>query len=193
LPNSVCDGRAVYRPQVFPSYHHEASQNYRKWDEQRRVAAGDDDAWSGGFDRDFLEHLAYRYLAMPSQWYVVELDRAPKEGPSGTLLLTGRVTGSAEYALLRHRCWVDPQRSYATLRYELDGGPNAAKSIDIMDRLEQSPTGVWYPTMVRTERIAPAPKPGEPPQQSSGAVTWYYVDFKAELPDRLFEPRLRDP
>src|SRR5207247_2196166 len=98
-----------------------------------------------------------------------------------------------EFALVRQRYWVDPQHSYALLRYEQDGSPNALKWIDVMERLEQSPTGIWYPTMVRHEHSGPAPKPGEPAQPLSISVTWFYVDFKAEMPDRLFEPRLRDP
>src|SRR5262249_6815388 len=130
--------------------------------------------------------------------YAGELDRAPKEGPADTVLLTARLTRPSEpNAYYRSRYWVDPSRGCVTLRYTHDelGGPggkprpDAAGSVTYaMDRLEQSPNGVWYPTRVRfKDAVRPGPGRGKPVD----LVTWFYVDFKAELPDSLFEPRDR--
>ena len=60
----------------------------------------------------------------------------------------------------------------------------ARNSIDIgesssIDDFAQGPSGVWYPTCVHKKE-----DDGDP-------LIWYFVDFKAKLPDSLFKPEPR--
>jgi hypothetical protein len=53
-----------------------------------------------------------------------------------------------------------------------------------MEELAQAPSGIWYATVVR--RLRPG-KVASPDKRISTAF-WFFVDFKADIPDSLFKP-----
>ena len=123
------------------------------------------------------------------------LDRKPVSGPPDTVLLQIRT----ETTLGFNDCfyWIAPKRDYLVLRHEIHYSRDHASwnnSTQIIDKVEQSPSGRWYATAVRFGRIekhgadlparpvAAAAKPG----MEMGPVTTssyrYFVDFKKDPP-----------
>jgi hypothetical protein len=197
VPVSACNGKAVYQVDFSPPDH--TGKQQRTWKELWKVSPDQDAAGSVGQAGSVLPDLfAYPHLEIPSQQFEGRLDRAPKQGPADTVLLTAQATRYlGAYSYHQSRYWIDPLRSYVTIQHEFGDlrGPLAndaammEKETYIMERLEQTPGGVWYPTRVRRKNCA-AREPGG--KLDLDLVTWFYMDFKAEVPDSLFEPRDRE-
>jgi RNA polymerase sigma factor (sigma-70 family) len=182
VPASVCNGAAVYRQAGL------ARGAARQWEELWRIRPDQDAAPSVVQAAKYLPELfGYPTPPVPSAQFTAELDRAPTDGPPGTVLVTATATSQLQAnAYRRDRYWVDPLRGYVTLKRVIDDGPgdppeNKPRVTYVMERLEQTPTGVWYPTLVRTTSAAGT-------QRSPELLTWFFLDFTADLPDRLFEP-----
>lgn len=84
----------------------------------------------------------------------VTLDRQPKSGPEGTVLLTIHTETQLGY----NECffWIAPERDYMVLRHEIHFSKEHTawhNSTQIIDKVEQSPNGRWYATLVRSGRI----------------------------------------
>jgi hypothetical protein len=84
----------------------------------------------------------------------VTLDRKPTLGPSETVLLRIRTETTIGF----NDCffWIAPERDYLVLRHEIHFSRDHApwnNSTQIVDKVEQSPGGRWYATVVRTGRI----------------------------------------
>ena len=86
----------------------------------------------------------------------VTLDRRPPFGPEGTVLLhilieTSDGRGNDLYY------WIAPEKDYLALRYEVHySGRNLVdwhNLTTIIDKVEQSPEGRWFPSVVRYGRI----------------------------------------
>ena len=85
------------------------------------------------------------------------------------------------------RYWLDPQRDFIVVRWDWvmhdKRGKENITEIDSIEETARSPQGVWYATRVRRHFPVPA---GEPAKYDQ--VYHIYIDFKADLPDSLFEP-----
>lgn len=119
------------------------------------------------------------------------LDLHPVGGPPGCILLTvthtskkDRANGwEIEPANMDH-FWLDPQRDYIALRWEMvtraGTGEEIISSQHIVEETARSPQGVWYATRVRLKNAAGNGKEYD-------QIYNIYVDFGAELPDALFD------
>ncbi len=85
--------------------------------------------------------------------YHVTLDRQPRLGPAGTVLLTIRVETEPGFNLMYY--WIAPEQDYLVLRQEMHFSRNQAwdNVTQIIDQVQQSPSGRWYATEVRQGRI----------------------------------------
>jgi hypothetical protein len=122
------------------------------------------------------------------------LDKHPAEGPAGCVLLTmrhttdkGRINEQGFGAADGHRFWLDPQRDYIVMRWDMvvrgqDGKPTIHES-NTIEETARSPQGVWYATRSRRRTAAPG-SPGKFHEE----IHHYYVDFDVKLPDSLFDP-----
>ncbi len=54
----------------------------------------------------------------------------------------------------------------------------------------QTPSGVWYPTVVRWQNMVQSANKNEPRRiEFAYQVMYFYLDFAAEVPDELFGPK----
>ena len=117
--------------------------------------------------------------------FKIDVNKDPKEGPKGTILLELVRTGhrnevpvpNAKNAPVQPttlRYWIDPAKGYLVVRWDM--GPDDSTTAE---ECVQSPSGIWYPTRVlRTSKM--------PDGRISRQVTNYYVEFPVELSDELF-------
>ena len=186
----VSDGKAVYRS---------TSSNPKtgKWEAVQRAST----TILGQALPYAVERHAYPSLSVSSEnSWAHALDLDPEEGPPNTILLTFRATGDLDrFAYHTSRFWLDPTRGYATCRHETVGlrkpaGPTTGESIpyrqiDVMEDFKQSPEGFWYPTVVRQKRVTGS---NEDNDDKWDKVYRYFLDFEAEIPDSLFEPKTNE-
>jgi hypothetical protein len=84
----------------------------------------------------------------------ITLDRSPRSGPTGTVLLKLRVEttlGSNDLYF-----WIAPEKDYLVLRQDVHYSKNHSawdNSTRIIDAVAQSPNGRWYATQARYGRI----------------------------------------
>lgn len=125
------------------------------------------------------------------------LEPNPTTGPPGTMLLHVRVSGRMPQAGPNPkdsrsfqqpdvtRFWLDPTRNCAIKRWDMLStgaqGEEVVMSSHVIEKMEESPKGIWYASLVRVTSKLPR---GE----ESVQVVRIYVDFGADLPDALFEP-----
>src|SRR5262249_50721611 len=117
------------------------------------------------FSNDAKLHMpefhGYPRLNTSSELYVATLDTQPKVGPAGPVLSDVKASkGLGLNTYHRSRCWIDPTRSHLAMQYELGDckiqGQNGVESLvrrKVMENLEKSPRGIWYPTVVRLKFI----------------------------------------
>ncbi len=90
----------------------------------------------------------------------VTLDRNPKSGPEGTVLLKIRV--QTKVGFNDRLYWIDPSRDFLVLRMEIHYSANHTpwdNTTQTIDKLQKSPAGRWYATEFRTGKIE---KSGDP-------------------------------
>jgi hypothetical protein len=183
IPLAVCDGETVYRSDLA-----ESNRRERVWSAVHRIAP---DLQPGEAFKSSLpiwhrmnqfmpEFFGYPDLQIPRQHFEGRLDPRPDQGPEGTVLLNIRATRDhGPWAFRNFRYWMDPARDYVSVQFEWDGAtgpdgePAPAESFMIQE-VERSPQGIWYPTVVHDER--------------RDSRKWFYLDFDAEFPDELFKP-----
>jgi hypothetical protein len=123
------------------------------------------------------------------------LDMHPTDGPAGCILLHVRHTSTKDRVnekgigiADRSRYWLDPQRDYIVMRWDMvmqdATGKETIIESDTTEETARSPQGVWYATKIR-RRSAGRDLKGK----SLDQVYHLYVDFNADLPDALFEPQ----
>lgn len=121
------------------------------------------------------------------------LDLNPAEGPPGCILLTvahttkaGRINEKGVGAADVNRFWLDPQRDYIAMRWEMatrdESGKETVVSQHLVEETARSPQGVWYATRIRLKNAA-----RQQDGKQSDQIYHIYVDFDAELPDSLFK------
>ena len=122
------------------------------------------------------------------------LDLNPAEGPAGCILLIvrnikkeGRVSEKRKGVPDVCRYWLDPQRDYIAMRWDMvmrdETGKETIGHSHIVEESARSPQGVWYATKIRWKNAVHHEDGTE-----SDQIYHIYVDFDADLPDSLFEP-----
>jgi hypothetical protein len=193
-PSGVCDGKAIYAPKRAPPGTMETQQS-TVWETWQTISPGTGRALAASFGPagDFMpEHYAYSVaIGEPNRDTNVQLDPNPSEGPAGALLLKYRVHSTNLNVIPSCRYWVDPARSYVTLRYELGEAVDAKAGPDakwpdtyVLEELRQAPSEIWYATVVRRLWSGKVTSP----DRRGSTVYWFFVDFKADTPDTLFKP-----
>jgi hypothetical protein len=193
-PSGVCDGKAIYAPKRASSGPMKTQEN-TVWESWQKINSGTGKAWAASFGPAgaFMPEL-YAYpvgIGKPSRNSVAELDPNPSGDLADALLLKYRHHSTNPNVIASCRYWVDPARSYVTLRYELGeavdtkAGPEAKwPDTYVADELSQAPSGIWYATVVR--RLSPGKVASSGKRLSQ--TRWFFVDFKADMPDTLFKP-----
>jgi hypothetical protein len=118
------------------------------------------------------------------------LELHPADGPPGCILLTvTRITKAGQWEIApanMNRFWLDPQRDYIALRWEMvtraGTGEEIMTSQHLVEETARSPQGVWYATRIRLKNAA-----RDENGKGSDQIYHLYVDFDTELPDALFE------
>jgi hypothetical protein len=115
------------------------------------------------------------------------LDLQPAEGPAGCVLLTVRNTKEAG-ATAFNRYWLDPQRDYIALRWEMvtrnNSGDEIVSHSHVVEEAARSPQGVWYATKVRLKDAGVR----QPDGKHFDQIYHLFVEFDTNLPDALFTP-----
>ena len=70
----------------------------------------------------------------------------------------------------------------------VEGQSSSAQTqrVYVIENFKQSPEGFWYPTVVRQKTVTGS---NEDNDDSWDRVYRYFLDFEAEIPDSLFEPK----
>jgi hypothetical protein len=193
----VCDGRAVYEVQFGPKGTKGPLQGEFKWREVLQPGYSAADAVMRSRYFVFFPDVfhAYPTLPVPSAHFVAQLDAHPKDGPPDTVMLTVRLTTPQAYspeAYRWERYWLDPSRSYAVVRSERSlhfpedaaGDKDSPDLVMVAEKMDRSPSGLWYPTLV-SEKLRGAD--GKVSEQ----FYRFALDFKADFADNVFKPAPR--
>lgn len=113
------------------------------------------------------------------------LDTNPDNGPEGTVLLTFTLNPGTEHEFIE-RFWIAPQRSHIVMQYEsLSGQPPTTTSRRLIEELERSPRGIWYPTLVSDKSFIE----WDGKKVIVEHITRHYLDFETKFPEGVFEPK----
>ena len=91
--------------------------------------------------------------------------------------------------------WLQPKYGYAVVKHVVSDCPAVADD-PLRNRLvyeyngfQQSPRGIWYPTVSRWKNaVELRKKTGTGGRKFGDRVTYFYLDFTADLPDAAFRP-----
>lgn len=197
-PIVVCDGRAILRAKHV-AQGSEMNRGRGSWETMRKINPGEGNlpAASVGDAGTYMPDF-YAYptsLCEPGRHTIAELTPNPSDEllqrVPGAVLVGYRLADQADPdACPAYRYCVDPARSYVALRSEMGEGPDAKAESDVnwpdtyvAEEYARTPTGIWYPTVVR--RLWPGQV--TPPAKRGNTVYWFFVDFKADMPDSLFQ------
>jgi hypothetical protein len=190
IPQRVCDGKVVWIGETAHAPIDGKQQQVPVTWRRFRGVSGDDDfnSWVGCVSTATMpDVMAYGHTPDSSPWHEVVLLENPAEGPASCLLAETRLTREEDNAYHLTRNWFDPRHAYVMRRIEVSDLRSKEDNVGKWDaydveKIEQAPSGVWYPTCVRRSY---GPKPvGE-------QYFWFFVDFRAQLPDSLFMPDAR--
>jgi hypothetical protein len=193
----LCDGRAIYDVVFGPK----GSKGLQKEEFQLRESLQPGSSAAEAIMRSvYMSYFpdvwhAYPTPPIPSAVFTGQLDAHPQEGPPDTVMLTVRmtpaqVTSPGSYRWERY--WLDSSRSYAVVRTERStrlpeeaaGDKDRLDLIVVAEKMDRSPSGLWYPTLV-SEKLRVA----------DGKVTEQFyrfaLDFKADFGDNVFKPAPR--
>ena len=194
-PIAVCDGTAVYT--VDYGKPDAKGRQTLSWRRICSVGPSQNNTYSRGQAGQYMpEYAAYPvFIGEPNSRMTVDLNADPSDGPAGSILITNKFSNPGAYATTRIH--VDPQRRYVALRTEHDDlqlseeekqadPPPMLREVSVNERFVQSPRGLWYPTVVRRKNcVGDINSDGV---REHDSLTWFYVDFNADLPAELFRP-----
>jgi hypothetical protein len=197
VPWYVCDGKAVYQnsqpdgptPVAWKLSRHVAPQD---------LLSGESSSLpSVNFASKLFPDLLYR------RGFDFEFNPRPAEMPGCLLFKVSARIATAQPQAGNEWYYVDPAKGYAVVRAELFNlpiglpvKPESAlfRQTIRMEDFRQSPQGFWYPTTVRQSiPVVFGPYPGDGSNREKPKITQtkstvrYHFDFKAALPDSLFE------
>jgi hypothetical protein len=190
VPSRVCDGRTVWTAKTV---HERADPKEREadvnWERFGIVNAGGEfDSYLGCVSSGIMPDVeAYGRLPVPTDSQTVRLVEKPTEGPADCLLTEVHVTREHPGIYHLSRYWYDPEHAFVARRVEItDLRPKRedATHLDVeeVETVDRTPSGVYYPTKVRRTCDN---------KVDQTQCRWYFVDFNAELPDSVFEPKPR--
>jgi hypothetical protein len=184
IPVSVFDGTQVFTADRLG--------DQVKWKEGKRLrpGAGIDESMANALPQAYIpEWIAYPRFLVPSGVYRAVLSQAQKDGPTGSLSLQALPPADDPNALGAHY-WLDPLRGYYAMQWGWTDGNaknDAPKRRYILEKVDRSPLGYWYPLVMRHQAAAIVQGTGEVIDH----VYRYHLDFKTDIPDRLFRPMER--
>jgi hypothetical protein len=133
----------------------------------------------------FPEHISHPSVWQPTDEREFLLDAKPADGPPGTVKLRVRDTRVSDPGHPDlHKLWISPAQSYVALRSETSVfesvNPPKIAYVDsrILEGLERSPHGWWYPTVVRRKTSS----------FKTEQVWKFHLDFTAVMPHEMFQP-----
>jgi len=200
FPQYICDGKTVYKnPRPSAS-----DGNSIKW-ERSRHAPHDLLSTGGSFERSlsaapYVKLVTFIYPDLtPIRGWGFQFDPRPADSPGCVLIRRSARTTRKEPWTAHEWFYLDPARGHAVVRAELFGLPADAPADPVvaggqtihMEDFRRSPSGFWYPTVVRDTRstVGELNDKGEILQRKTAPRTTtvrYCLDFDAELPDSLF-------
>ena len=199
----LCDGRRVYqRTFVGPEAKWEPSNSPIQQGNGRAAAAR-----IGRSESYFVDLKAYPQELSPEELastplLTVHLDPTGENGPAGSVRverLFAEQSGPADRSTYhKTEFWLQPEYGYAVVQYAMSLSP--AVDEDLLPKEKQliwkyegflqTPSGVWYPTVVRWQNMVQSANKNEPRRiEFVDKVMYFYLDFAAELPDELFGPK----
>jgi hypothetical protein len=208
------DGRRVYDHDFVHSEPWWKPSMYQVSPGEGRAAAAGVRVSAGiSYAADYLvDLLAYpprldpQQLASSPLW-TTHFDPQGENGPAGSVRVELQVAhrgGRYEHsAYHREEFWLQPKYGYAVVKHvssdcpAVDADPLLKEKgiVHEYDGFRQTPRGLWYPTVSRLKypsRSANKNQAGG--VESYDQVTYYYLDFTAQLPDELFSDDWRgDP
>ena len=134
----------------------------------------------------FPEFFGHPPIGIPSTVFEPRIVAKPTDGPANTVLLEVRRTQPIPNQPQLFRYWIDPQRDYLAMRWDMVQQNGADESITtyVINSVAQSPQGHWYPTEIsRVNAIRY--QDGTQADQ----LYRYYLDFDSPIPDSLFQPK----
>jgi hypothetical protein len=192
-PMAICDGKTIWFYRYKPNTIEVDQPYFAEVESVQKQAVG------GGADDPFMpwphllpEHQSHPIIFVPTPDREFTIEPKPSDGPPGTVRISVRDTQfqDAKRPDL-YQLWIDPERNHVAMRTETSvvdpDGPRTAKGsyakiayVDsqVLTDLDRSPSGFWYPTRV-------VRKTSNLPREQ---VTRFLLDFKAAIPDSLFEP-----
>ncbi len=197
----LCDGRRVYqRTFAGPEPEWELSNSPIQQTGGRAAAAR-----IGRVAKYFVDLKAYPSTLSPEElastpFLTVHLDPTGENGPAGTVRVERLVTATGAAAVQstdKEEFWLQPEYGYAVVQYAISLSPAAQQdSLPKPDQwiwkheaFRQTPSGVWYPTVIRWQNIPQSAGKNKPAGiEVEDQVTYFHLDFAAELPDELFSP-----
>ncbi|MFT4554921.1 MAG: hypothetical protein ACI92S_000250 [Planctomycetaceae bacterium] len=183
LPFSICDGTTIYQARL--AWPEGAKfQQVDGWEVKRRLDPNRGIEQGESSESRWYRPEFYAYPTLPiGQHFDARVVAIPGTGPANSILVECSSTrGDGPDANYKARYWIDPSRSFVTMRWETESGADESRPY-IMEELAQSPRGLWYPTVMRW-KVGKVHEDGRPPK--SDQVRHFYLDFETEMPDSLF-------
>jgi hypothetical protein len=196
----LCDGRRLYEHSlVNPEAGWKPSMHQVRSGDGRSAAAGMRES------EYFVELLAYpvnldlHTLSLPQ--YTAHLDPKGENGPAGSIRVELRLANRGRKvdrdAYHKEEFWLQPEYGYAVVKRVVSDCPAVDEDprrtdkqmVYEYDDFRQTPRGVWYPTASRWKNAFRSENKNKPGGiEIDDQVTYFYLDFTAELPDELFSP-----
>jgi hypothetical protein len=191
-PMAISDGKTIryfrYKPKTI-----EVDQPYvaemDSVDTQTVLADADDPFMP--WPHMLPEYQCHPNIYVPTPDRDFAIDPKPADGPPGTVRISVRDSQFQDGKRPDlYRLWIDPEKNHVAMRAESsvfdsssprtkNGSPTKIAYVDtqILTDLDRSPSGFWYPTRVvrKTSNF------------TNEQVTRFMLDFRAEIPDSLFE------
>ena len=134
-----------------------------------------------------------------SPLYTTHLDPKGENGPAGSVRvevqIAHRDTPDDRSVFHKEEFWLQPKYGYAVVKHvysdcpAVDEDPRRKEKelVYEYDDFRQTPRGLWYPTVSRCKNAIQSENKNKPGGiEFHDQVTYFYVDFTAELPDELF-------
>ena len=204
--SALCDGRRAYErsfvksePRWKPSMDHVSQGDGRAAAERVRVSAGISNA-----AEYLVELLAYSPRLNPQQLassplWTTHFDPKGENGPAGSVRVESQLAHQSRpddrSAFHKEEFWLQPKYGYAVVKHvssdcpAVDEDPLRKENriIHEYDDFRQTPRGLWYPTVSRLKNPSRSENKNKPGGvEFYDQVTYFYLDFTAELPDELF-------
>jgi hypothetical protein len=201
---ALCDGRRVYEhdyverePWWKPLDDQVRQGDGRAAAERVRVSADRNKA--AEFFVDLLAYsprLSLQQLASSPLW-TTHVDPKGENGPAGSVRVESQLAHTDHHndhsAFHKVEFWLQPKYGYAVVKHVISDCPAVEKDplrkeiIHEYDGFRQTPGGLWYPTVSRYKNRSSSKNKNKPGGvEFHDQVTYFYVDFTAELPDELF-------